>query len=85
MPNIKSAAKRVRQDEKRRMRNRINKSKLRTALKKYDGAEDKAEALPKAFAALDRAVGKGVIHRNKADRKKSRLAKKLQKEQAEKA
>jgi small subunit ribosomal protein S20 len=81
MPNIRSAAKRMRQDKKRNMVNRMNKSRLRTALRTFDAAEDKQAALPATYKAIDKAVTKGVMHRNTGDRKKAQVAKKAQAEQ----
>lgn len=81
MPTHKSAAKRVKQNEKRRLRNRHVVSTLRTLLKKARGAVEKkdtagAEAtVPAAIRALSRAADKGVIHRNQASRKIGRLMK----------
>jgi len=83
MPNIKSAIKRAKTSEKRRQRNASQKSALRTAIKAFETAAassnvDKArEALRIASQKLDKAVTKGLIHKNAAARKKSRLAKKL--------
>ncbi|CAM4479694.1 MAG: 30S ribosomal protein S20 [Paenibacillus macerans] len=83
MPNIKSAIKRVKTSEKRRALNASQKSALRTAVKTADSAlaANEVEAAKAAFAAatkkLDKAVTKGLIHKNAAARKKSRLAKKL--------
>jgi small subunit ribosomal protein S20 len=83
MPNIKSAIKRVKTSEKRRLRNASLKSALRTALKKADQAiagpdlEAAREAVKFAQRKLDKAVTKGIIHKNAAARKKSRLAQKL--------
>lgn len=83
MPNIKSAIKRTKTSEKRRLRNASQKSALRTAVKQADRAiagTDVAaarEALQLAQKKLDKAVTKGLIHKNAAARKKSRLAKKL--------
>lgn len=83
MPNIKSAIKRVKVSEKRRLRNASHKSALRTAVKNFETAatgENVAtakEALIAASRKLDKAVTKGLIHKNAAARKKSRLAKKL--------
>lgn len=83
MPNIKSAIKRTKTNEKRRLLNASQKSALRTAVKQADQAVlgNDLEAAKKAIAAaqrkLDKAVTKGLIHRNAAARKKSRLAKKL--------
>ncbi|MDP4097022.1 30S ribosomal protein S20 [Paenibacillus terreus] len=83
MPNIKSAVKRVKTSEKRRALNASQKSALRTAVKAADTAlaNNEAETAAAAFKAastkLDKAVTKGLIHKNAAARKKSRLAKKL--------
>jgi small subunit ribosomal protein S20 len=83
VPNIKSAIKRTKTSEKRRLRNASQKSALRTAVKQADRAiagTDVAaarEALQLAQKKLDKAVTKGLIHKNAAARKKSRLAKKL--------
>ena len=76
MPNIKSAIKRVKVSKKKNLRNRMIKSGVKTAVKKYE-ADVNAEKLSGAFAALDKAVSKGVIHKNVANRKKARLSKKL--------
>lgn len=81
MPNIKSAIKRVRQNEKRRALNASQKSALRTSIKAVEAAvssNDVAKAqsaLLVALKKLDKAAGKGLIHKNAAARKKSRLAK----------
>lgn len=83
MPNIKSAIKRVKTNEARRLRNASQKSALRTAVKQADqavlGTDVNAakEALQLAQKKLDKAVTKGLIHKNAAARKKSRLAQKL--------
>ncbi|WP_127532270.1 30S ribosomal protein S20 [Paenibacillus kobensis] len=83
MPNIKSAIKRVKTSEKRRALNASQKSALRTAVKAADQAiagTDAAAAQAALIAAtkkLDKAATKGLIHKNAAARKKSRLAKKL--------
>jgi small subunit ribosomal protein S20 len=78
MANIKSADKRNRQATKKRARNRTRVSRLRTTVKKYGqlDAKKKAEAVPATHSEIDRALAKGVIHRNAAARYKSRLAKK---------
>lgn len=79
MPNHKSAEKRVRQSERRRTINRHNRAKLRTSIKKLRGAmsgTDKSQAgalLPQTVSEIDKAVQKGVLHRNAAARQKSRL------------
>ena len=81
MANHKSAEKRIRQNEKRKTINRANRSKLRTQIKKLRtalGAHDKAasgDALAPTVSLIDKAVNKGIIHRNAAARHKSRLTK----------
>ena len=79
MPNHKSAIKRVRQNEKRRTRNRQIMSTSRTFVKRVRVAVDSGNAeearalLPAAVKSLNVAASKGVIHRNQASRKISRL------------
>jgi small subunit ribosomal protein S20 len=79
MPNHKSAEKRVRQNEKRRLTNRSNRSSLRTAIKKLraafatGNAEQVNKLLPETISTIDKAIQKGVLHRNAAARYKSRL------------
>lgn len=78
MPRIKSAKKRQRQTKVRTARNKTQRSELRTAVKKVRTATTKADAekaLKEATALVDRAGRKNLIHRNTADRTKSRLAK----------
>lgn len=83
MPNIKSAIKRVKTNDKRRALNASQKSALRTVIKTADTAlaNNEVETAKAAIAAaskkLDKAATKGLIHKNAAARKKSRLAKKL--------
>ena len=79
MANTKSAMKRMRQSETRRVRNRTIRSQVRTAVKTARGAGGDAlrTAVAEAIRALDKAVTKGVIHRNTAARKKSALARRL--------
>lgn len=80
MPHHKSAKKRMRQDEKRRARNRAVKSQVKTAIKKVlqaVGKEEAPELLRQAESVIDRAAKKGVIHWRAAARKKSRLARKV--------
>ncbi len=74
MPNIKAAIKWVRQSEKRTLRNRDMKTRLKSIFKKarLSGAE---EIVRRAESQYDKAASKGIIHPNKAARKKSRLAK----------
>jgi small subunit ribosomal protein S20 len=77
--NTKSAIKRNRQNERRRLRNRAVRSKVRTALKvarTVQGPEQRP-TIQEALRILDKAVSKGVIHRNTAARKKSALARRL--------
>lgn len=81
MPNIESAKRRVRIEEKANLRNRILKSELKTIAKKFStavsaGDKEAAAQLSKEYAgALDKAAIKGVMHRNNADRKKAQIAK----------
>lgn len=78
MPQHKSAAKRVRQNAKRREQNRIHRAKMRTQVKDLRETTDKAEAealLPQVKKTLDRLASKGLIHRNKAANYKSELEK----------
>jgi len=79
LANTKSAIKRMRQNERRRLRNRAMRSKLRGAIKTARGADAAAKrtAVLEAIRALDKAVSKGVVHRNTAARKKSSLARSL--------
>lgn len=83
MANIKSAIKRNKQNEKRRLRNRVYRGTARTYIARarvalagqdYEAAE---AATKTAVAALDKAAQKGVIHKNNAARRKSRLMKRL--------
>lgn len=78
MPHHRSQAKSLRQDAKRRMRNRAVMSEVRTMRKKVRNAENAEEAtaiLPKAVSVIDRAAKRGVIKKRTADRNKSRLSK----------
>lgn len=83
MPNIKSAEKRVKVTAKKTLQNRVIKTGLKTRVKKFNAAVEQkdlsqAQTLYKEVSgALDKAAGKGTIHKNKANRKKSRLAKAL--------
>lgn len=73
MPNIKSAKKRLRQNEKRRVRNQAAKTRIKTETKKALAGGEATSA----FSVIDRAAAKGIIHPNAAARRKSRLAKHL--------
>lgn len=83
MPRIKSAIKRVDIAERNRQRNRSWKSTVRTVRNKVEDALDAADgataatSLKEAYSIIDRAVVKGILHKNSAARKKSALAKKL--------
>ena len=83
MANLKSSIKRIRSSRRRAEYNRIGRSTARTYIKRArrlieEGkAEEAQEVVRKALSALDRAAQKGVIHRNNAARRKSRLVKQL--------
>lgn len=78
MPNIKSAKKRVKVNATKAAANKSRKSNLKTVLKAADNAVDnKEEAIRTAIKKVDQACAKGLMHKNKAARKKSQLAKKL--------
>ena len=86
MPNIKSAKKRVKTNERNKLRNVAVKSALKTSVKKVfesiknDAGQDKIkEAVCKAYSVIDKAVSKGVLHKNTAARKKSRLTRHVNK------
>lgn len=77
MPNTKSAAKRQRQNLRRRSHNKAARTRLKTALKKVRSAsepQNATEALREAVTLLDRAASRGLIHKNRAARSKGRLA-----------
>lgn len=83
MPKSKTPAKRARKAEENRLRNKAYKSKLKTAIKKYESAlqEDNQEAardnLLQVTSLIDKSVNKGVLHKNTAARRKSSLVKKF--------
>ena len=87
MPSEKSA----RVQDRRRRTNRVALSSARTYVKSAErliqksGSEDAVAAVGQAVSALDRAAAKGVVHRNNAARRKSRLVRKLQTAQAKEA
>lgn len=87
MANIKSQIKRNEQNEKRRRRNKAVRSDMKTRTKTVEKAaaagEDTEEALRLAIARIDKAASKGVIHKNTAARKKSRLVKRVARISAE--
>jgi len=79
MPNHKSAEKRMRQSERRRLINRGNRTRVRSSIKKLrsaletGNAKELGELLPTTISIIDKAVQKGVLHKNAASRHKSRL------------
>lgn len=83
MANIRSALKRIRQNERRRLRNAAARSAVRSAVKGVratlsEGSADEARAqLARTTRLLDKAVTKGVLHKNAAARRKSRLTRQL--------
>ncbi len=95
MANIKSAIKRVEISERNRLRNKAYKSAVKTLTKRYLTALDQYAATPSpeakqeaqermsaAFSKIDKAVKRGVLHRNTGARKKSRLAKAFKKHES---
>jgi len=84
VPNIKSAIKRVKVAEKKRIRNRAAKSTVRTYVKSAEKSivtsspspENTLQAVARALKELDSAASKGILHKNNAARRKSRLMKK---------
>lgn len=88
MPNIKSAAKRARQNLKREIRNRRIKSLLKTSIRRFEESlqngdhEDAQAKLHAAVRQIDKAAAKGILHKNNAARKKSRLNRQLHKSTA---
>ena len=82
MANIKSQIKRNRQNEARRLRNKAVRSELKTRTKRAvteaeQGGDDTVELTRLALKRLDKAASKGVIHKNQAARRKSRLVKRI--------
>ncbi|MCL4167827.1 UNVERIFIED_CONTAM: hypothetical protein GTU68_010681 [Idotea baltica] len=78
MAHHKSAKKRIRQNEKRRLVNRYKKTTMRTMIKKLRDTESKDEAtemLPKVISTIDRVAKSNVIHKNNAANLKSKLTK----------
>lgn len=89
MANIKSAKKRIKTTEIRTLRNKMVKTSVKNSIKKYEAAlesgklDDAKSALSEATHVIDKAAAKGVIHKNAAARKKSKLAVKLNNASAE--
>jgi small subunit ribosomal protein S20 len=85
MPIIKSAKKRMRQDQKRRERNRSTQRRTKTISRKLSQlihekkTEEVKKKLPELIAVIDKAASKGIWHKNKAARQKSKLIKRLTK------
>ncbi len=83
MANTRSAMKRNRQNQKRRVQNRVYRGSARTSVKKArlaietGNVEEARQATMAAVTALDIAAGKGILHKNNASRRKSRLMKQL--------
>lgn len=83
MANHKSAIKRIRTNERKRQRNRVYRSRTRTEIKKAQDqivAGNREEAIAQvreAISLLDKSADKGIIHKNNAARRKSRLMKRL--------
>lgn len=83
VPNIKSAKKRVLVTEKKTMENKAIKSALKTQIKKFLAAvnagdkELATQLYPETVSAIDAAVTKGILHKNNANNKKAKLAKKF--------
>ncbi|WP_054691941.1 30S ribosomal protein S20 [Syntrophomonas palmitatica] len=89
MAKSKTPAKRARKAEENRLRNKAQKSRIKTAIKKYesslrqDNTEVAQDNLKKATSLIDKSVGKNIMHKNTAARRKSKLAKKLNQMQAQ--
>lgn len=83
MPNIKSAEKRVLVTEKKTLENKMLRSKMRNAVRKFNDAidtlklDDAEKMLPDIMSIIDEAASKGIIHKNNAANKKSRLSARL--------
>lgn len=91
MAHSLSAKKRIRQNEKRRARNRWRKGQLKEVVRTFEETVKEgdvtkaAEQLKAVYKTLDKVAAKGTVHKNTASRRKSRLAKRLQKLAAPKA
>jgi len=83
LPNIRSAAKRVRQTEKRELRNKRTKTLVKTSIRNFEeslqhGDEEEAKnSLYQAVRQIDKAAAKGILHKNNAARKKSSLSRRF--------
>jgi small subunit ribosomal protein S20 len=83
LANTKSSEKRIRSNERKHLRNQMYRSRVKTMIRKAEetifAGEPSEEAIRAAMSTLDKAAVKGIIHKNNAARRKSRLAKKLAK------
>ena len=81
MANTKSAEKRIRSHERKRLRNQSYRSRVKTVIRKAEqlifSGQPSEDAVREAVSTLDKAAVKGIIHKNNAARRKSRLMKKL--------
>ena len=81
MANTKSAEKRIRSNEQKRQRNQMYRSRVKTMIRKAEqlifSGQASEDAVKAAISTLDKAAVKGIIHKNNAARRKSRLMKKL--------
>lgn len=82
MPNIKSSKQDVLKSRERRLLNQMHKGRMKGGIRRArlaisGGKEDAAGAVREAVSVIDRAAARGAIHRNAADRRKSRLARRL--------
>lgn len=80
MPKLRSSKKRLRQNQRARVRNKAVRSLMRTSIRKIQTSEDKAQAaalLPEVVSVIDRTAKKGVIHKNMAARYKSKLVRRV--------
>jgi len=86
LANTKSSEKRIRSNERKHMRNQMYRSRVKTMVRKAEdaifGGQPSEDAIRLAMSTLDKAAVKGIIHKNNAARRKSRLAQKLAKYQA---
>jgi small subunit ribosomal protein S20 len=86
LANTKSAQKRIRSNERKRVRNQMYRSRVKTMVRKAEEAivsgQPSDDAIREAISTLDKAATKGIIHSNNAARRKSRLVKKLLKQRA---
>jgi small subunit ribosomal protein S20 len=81
LANTKSAEKRIRSNESKRLRNQMYRSRVKTMVRKAEqlifSGQPNEEVVREAISSLDKAAVKGIIHKNNAARRKSRLMKKL--------